>query len=130
MDPAPHSQNGPGKGYETQDVPPVAVVPWLLLFVVLVVATLLGMHWLYGAFDTRHERVAGPSVLTPVTEETHLEPRLQVTPAADLREVLEAEQRLLSSYEWVDRAGGVVRIPITRAMEVLLQRGLPVRDKR
>jgi len=121
---------GPGKGYETTDVRPVAVLPWFLVFVVLVLATLAGMYWLYAAFEARHEAVAGPGVLTPVTEETHLEPHLQVTPAVDLAEVRAAEQRILSSYEWVDRPNGVVRIPIERAIELTAARGLPVRAPR
>jgi len=32
----------------------------------------------------------------------------------------------LNSYGWVDRSNGVIRIPIQRAMELVVQRGLPV----
>ena len=31
----------------------------------------------------------------------------------------------LNSYGWVDRTNGIVRIPIDRAMDLILQRGLP-----
>lgn len=31
----------------------------------------------------------------------------------------------LNSYGWVDRRNGVVRIPVDRAMDLILQRGLP-----
>jgi hypothetical protein len=34
---------------------------------------------------------------------------------------------ILHSYGWVDEQAGLVRIPITRAMELLTERGLPVR---
>jgi hypothetical protein len=34
---------------------------------------------------------------------------------------------VLHGYGWVNEAGGVVHIPIERAMELTLQRGLPTR---
>ena len=46
---------------------------------------------------------------------------------APLAELRAAEDAVLYSYGWVDRAAGIVRIPIDRAMEVLVQRGLPTR---
>ena len=39
----------------------------------------------------------------------------------------QGEAEKLSSYGWVDKDGGVARIPIDRAMEVMLQRGFPAR---
>jgi hypothetical protein len=56
-------------------------------------------------------------------------PRLQVTPREDLEHMLGQENQTLNSYGWVDQKSGVVRIPITRAMDLLLERGLPVRSK-
>ena len=34
---------------------------------------------------------------------------------------------MLTTYGWVDKNAGTVRIPIDRAKELLLERGLPVR---
>jgi hypothetical protein len=34
---------------------------------------------------------------------------------------------LLNSYGWVDRGNGIIHIPINRAMDLILQRGLPER---
>jgi len=39
----------------------------------------------------------------------------------------EGQEAKLGSYGWVDRSNGIVRIPIDRAMDLLLQRGLPTR---
>jgi hypothetical protein len=55
------------------------------------------------------------------------EPGLQVDPGDDLRRYVAGEEQVLNSYDWVDRDRGVVRIPINRAMDLLLRRGLPVR---
>src|SRR5436853_74647 len=43
----------------------------------------------------------------------------------DLANLRAAEEADLDSYGWIDRNSGTVRIPIDRAMQLLLERGLP-----
>jgi hypothetical protein len=50
-------------------------------------------------------------------------PPLQSAPALDLQALRAEKHALLSSYAWIDRAHGVVRIPIERAMSLLIARG-------
>ncbi len=52
-------------------------------------------------------------------------PRLEVKPGASLAELRAAEDLDLNSYGWIDRNAGTVRVPIDRAMQVILERGLP-----
>lgn len=52
-------------------------------------------------------------------------PRLQADPPQEIRQLHEWEERVLSSYGWVNRARGVARIPVERAMELVLEEGLP-----
>ena len=47
--------------------------------------------------------------------------------ARELAEFRLRQAKLLSSYGWVDREAGVVRIPIDRAMDLVAERGLPTR---
>jgi len=54
-------------------------------------------------------------------------PRLQVTAPQDLKRYQGAQAEILNSYGWVDQKAGIVRIPVERAMDILLQKGLPVR---
>lgn len=54
-------------------------------------------------------------------------PLLQEHSGLELQNYLKQEHQALDSYGWVDRKSGVVRIPISRAMDLLLQKGLPVR---
>ena len=56
-----------------------------------------------------------PSVAVPM-------PHLQVYPQLDLAAQRAAKQHLLQEYAWIDRPAGRVRIPIDRAMELMLQR--------
>jgi len=54
-------------------------------------------------------------------------PVLQVKPREDLKRLVTEEETLLHSTDWVDRNAGIVRIPIERAMQLVIERGLPVR---
>ncbi|HEU4387604.1 MAG TPA: hypothetical protein VFV34_07390, partial [Blastocatellia bacterium] len=63
------------------------------------------------------------------------EPRLQGVPGhkslpqADMKDLRQSQEALLSSYGWVDQQAGIARIPIERAKELLLQKGLPSRQE-
>jgi hypothetical protein len=55
------------------------------------------------------------------------EPRLQINPAEDLKAMRRDEEAILNSSGRVDRVQGIVRIPIERAIDLTVQRGLPAR---
>jgi hypothetical protein len=60
---------------------------------------------------------------TPLPPQTFPEPQIRVNEVAQ-RLRLQAEQRSrLAGYAWVDRAHGVVRIPIERAMQLIVAAG-------
>ena len=63
-------------------------------------------------------RAAGRTLVPP-------EPRIQPSPAADLRQFRASENAQLNSYGWVDRPHGIVSIPIDKAIELTAQRGIP-----
>ena len=52
-------------------------------------------------------------------------PRLQPDPVGDLYDLRRQEDQILEGYAWVDEGAGKVRIPVARAMQLLVQRGLP-----
>jgi hypothetical protein len=56
------------------------------------------------------------------------QPRLQSTQAVDLAGVRAAEDKILTTYGWVDQPKGIVRIPVDRAIDLLARRGLPSRS--
>ena len=88
--------------------------------------------WLLFGYFTRREDAASARRTYPlaVGQENRLppEPRLQVNPRQDLKDLRTSEQERLNSYQWIDRNGGVVRIPIEEAMRLTLERGLPSRQ--
>ena len=48
-------------------------------------------------------------------------PNLQTQPFKDIYKLRLGEAQKLGSYGWVDKDGGIARIPIDRAMEVMLR---------
>jgi hypothetical protein len=55
-------------------------------------------------------------------------PNLQINPHDDLMALRAREDAELNTYGWVDRSNGVVRIPIARAMDLIVAQGLPTRS--
>jgi hypothetical protein len=56
-------------------------------------------------------------------------PRLEIDERTELNEDRLAEEEKLNSYSYVDDSHTTVRIPIDRAMDLVAQRGLPVRSQ-
>jgi hypothetical protein len=47
----------------------------------------------------------------------------------DLKEFRARQQAHLHGYAWVDETSGVARVPIDKAKEMLLKKGIPVRPE-
>jgi hypothetical protein len=52
-------------------------------------------------------------------------PPLEVAPSDELERVRREDAEIADTYVWVDRDHGIVRVPVKRAAELLLRRGLP-----
>jgi hypothetical protein len=111
--------------FEHTDVQPNGVLVFFGgLFGSLVVIMLLtwGVWGVFIRMRAKAERFPAPSA-----SQIPPEPRIQVDPPLDLWNLRAHEDATLGSYGWVDRQAGTVRVPISRAMALLAERGLPVR---
>jgi hypothetical protein len=115
--------------YEGRDVSPGLVAKFGVALVALSIVTAVGGLALFRIFAARAAQRGGaaPPYERTGGRELPPEPRLQTTPYADLERLVAEQQQLLDSYGWVDEESGVVRIRIDRAMELLVERGLPHR---
>lgn len=115
-----------GVRHESRDANIPALAAFGGAIVVTVAIVMLFSMWLFGIL-TRVQPLAPEP--TPFASQRQLppEPRLQPKPEVDLQRYLDEEKTELDTYGWVDRQSGVVRIPIERAMQLLVQQGLPVR---
>ena len=106
------------------DVPALFSVAFLLLLLcigIFIVVTLMMRY-----FNAHEPAVTAGQANIPATRaEKFPRPRLEVKPGATLAELRAAEDADLNSYGWVDRNAGTVRIPIDRAIQLILDRGLP-----
>ena len=128
--------------YERQDLQVSGILYFLLA---LVVATGLCVFSLRGfyAFLDHHERASQPAVnplVTNVPEDTRRiapgypqsafpDPKLEEDERGQLNSIRMREEQELYSYGWVDEKAGTVHVPIERAMDLIVQRGLPVRGQ-
>ena len=129
----PQGASRPGtKAHESRD----ARVGWVFGAVLLLFLGLLGIHfvlagWLGGLKKSAPptDTWGRPGAPAPSGQVKPSFPRLQVSPPADLEAFRAREAAQLNDYGWVNKTAGVVRLPIERAMELVLQRGLPARSK-
>jgi len=131
---APPAGHG-GGGFEKSDLSVKAIAIFGIVLTAVVIAALVSMMWLFDFFDfTQARRGLPPSPLAS-TRSGPQGPRLQVNPIQDLKVFRAAEEKALTSYGWVNKEAGIARIPIERAMELVVERGLsahseaPARDK-
>jgi len=125
-----HSENSTPR-HETGEAVPRYIFYFAVGVAVMVAAGFLvswGTLEYFKAHQTHpspESALSGGRVLPPTGM-----PRLQAHPNRDLQVYLKHEREVLDTYGWVDRKNSLVRIPVQRAMDILLQKGLPVRDSK
>jgi hypothetical protein len=97
---------------------------WLGVGVVAVTLAMLALLRVLELRDRASDKVLSPSVAANLAR-TPPEPRLEPLPLAPGQRLRAEEDAILTSYAWVDQKAGFARIPIDRALEILVQRGLP-----
>ncbi len=116
--------------HETSDVNIRAIFGFALGLTVTTMIVGFAVWVLFQYFNAREARTV--FVEYPLaSQESRVppEPRLQTNPREDLGNLRTREDQALNSYGWVDKNAGVVRIPIDRAMQLVVERGLPVRPE-
>ncbi len=112
--------------HEERDINARAVIGFGIAVACIVIVSCFALWFLFRQFAAREtERTAEPSSLIQREGATQPpEPRLQANPPAELKKMRADEDAVLETYGWVDPEHGVVRIPVSRAMELAAQRGL------
>ena len=124
-----HSHSPEDKNYEVSDA---KLRPIVISAGVLAGICLGAMFLIKGVLGFLEEQKAESAVAaSPLAEARQLppEPRLQVKPETDLDHFNAKADSLVSRYDWIVREAGVLRIPVERAMELVLKAGLPTRDQ-
>jgi hypothetical protein len=142
------NSNGHGD-YERRDIRVADVVYFLaaLAFSVLIVYFLA--TGVYRALEKRSQEQQPPvsPLVKNVPEDTrHLPPeyhgnyeeylkknfpapQLEIDERTQLNSIITKQEEQLNSYGYIDEKAGTLHIPIERAMDLIAQRGLPVRGQ-
>jgi hypothetical protein len=119
----------PSAGYEKRDVNIKGLFQFAFWMAVVLAVTMTGMSFAFKAFKKAEPLGATMSpMVTPTDRMLPPSPRLQTQPHLELQDYCAVQQKEVSSYGWVNQESGVVRIPVDRAMELILARGLPARS--
>lgn len=119
----------PASGHETRD----ANVKLILLSTVGVAIMVLTVCFItVGIFDYLNTHQEGPPQTTSLVrpKELPVAPRVQEHPWEEYKALHAEETGILNSYGWTDQKTETVRIPIDRAMALIVERGLPLRGDR
>ena len=123
-----HSTSPEDRNYEVSDASLRPIVVSAGVLAGICVASMFLIKGVLGFFEERKAESAVAA--SPLAEGRQLppEPRLQVQPETDLDHLNAKADSLVNRYDWIVREAGVVRIPVERAMELVLKAGLPTRD--
>lgn len=122
----------PGAKYEHTDIDPGIGYKFALWLGVAMVLSFGIVYGVFRFFDGRQQAADAATQQFPlaagVTRQNPT-PFLQTQPFKDIYTLRQDENSKLTGYGWVDKEGGVTRIPIERAMELMLQRGFAARPE-
>ena len=125
----PQPANPSDTGHEANVIRSRAVLTFGAALALATVLILLVMGGLFRLFERQQAKADPQPPRLAHTRQPPPAPRLQISPNQDLKTMRAEEARILNSYGWVDRANGVVRIPLSRAIDLLIERGLPAHTK-
>jgi hypothetical protein len=111
--------------HELRDVTFRPIVGFCIGLFLLVALCFWVTRAMFNYFAAREGKSASIPSLIKEKPQLPPEPRLQVLSAQDRAQVRAAEESVLHSYGWVNPSSGIVRIPIERAMQLVVERGLP-----
>jgi hypothetical protein len=137
-----HGHAGHETEFEHEDLGTRGIYAFMIGLVVsgvVIYFIIIGMYSFLDKYERSQMTTASPLVtssgaITRVMTQDEVDklfkengaPMLENNERGQFRDFLMDQEDQLNSYGWVDEKAGVARIPIERAMELTVQRGLPV----
>lgn len=110
-----------GTGHEQSEV---SVRTIIISLAFLALGTFLVCMIVVGIFQYLN-RTYGQQAAKATSFQVPPEPRLEVYPSAQIQDLRAHEDHVLGSYAWTNQQAGTVRVPISQAIDMLAQKGLP-----
>jgi hypothetical protein len=127
------SHNGPDNVevvHEESDVNVGAIIRFGLGLLLIAAFIHVFLWWLQGTYSRQNQRAQTQVYPLAAGQQDRLppSPRFQENPQQELQDLRAKQGALLEGYGWVNKEGGVARIPIEDAMKMVVERGLPTRE--
>ncbi len=109
----------------------VRVVRRFAVFVLGLIAAAIALIWVVAGLAKKElpkQDPAPPPLEAARENPLPPGPRLQPAPPKDMQEFRERENAVLNGYAWVDKEKGEAQIPIDRAIDLVVAKGLPVKE--
>ncbi|MBS1704259.1 MAG: hypothetical protein JST40_00180 [Armatimonadetes bacterium] len=86
-----------------------------------------GMFWAIDFFEFKQNPTSRSENTSPARNELPPGPLLQsnITTKRDIADLRKAEQKQLTTYGFVDPGKGIIRVPVSRAMDHIAEEGVP-----
>jgi len=143
-----HGHGGHGVEFEREDLSTRGVFAFMIglaIVGILIYFIIVGMYTFLDKYERAQMSPASPLVKADEArrigsrrptqdevEKTFREngaPLLEMDERGQLHDFVAGQEKQLNSYGWVDEKAGAAHIPIERAMELTVERGLPVRPE-
>jgi len=137
-----HGQPGHGTEFEREDLSTRGVFAFMIGLAItglVIYFIIVGMYSFLDKYERSQMTTASPLVASSgaasrVVTKDYIEqqfkengaPMLEDNERGQFSDYLMKQEKHLNSYGWVDENAGVAYIPIEHAMELTVQRGLPV----
>jgi hypothetical protein len=113
--------------YAQMDGPVRGILGAGLVLAAVVLLSLGLLQWLFNVFERRAELGDVPRHALAEDRVVPPEPRLLEDPDGHYATWAAEQRETLATPAWIDRDAGLVRVPVERALELVLEEGLPHR---
>jgi hypothetical protein len=139
-----HGHSNPETAFEQEDLSTRAVFVFMIGLAITGVVTyfiIVGMYSFLDKYEHDQMTTASPLVTSTgpaarVVTKDYMDkfkengaPMLESDERGQFKDYLLKQENQLNSYGWVDEQSGVAHIPIEHAMDLIAERGLPVRPQ-
>jgi hypothetical protein len=137
-----HGHSGHETEFEREDLGTRGIFVFMIGLAVtgvVIYFIIVGMYSFLDNYEQSHMTTSSPLVssqgeMSRVYTQAEMDkafkdngaPLLETNERGQFRDFLMNQEDQLNSYGWVDREGGMAHIPIERAMQLIVQHGLPV----
>lgn len=122
-----HAPHNPEISHERKDINIFQVTSFGIGLALGCIVIAFAMWAMFDFLRAREDakNPARPSAMMQEKQKLPPEPRLQAQPKLELKDLRESEDAILNNFGWLNPDKGIVRIPVSLAIDMVAKKGLP-----